>query len=272
MRLFNLAALFAALILATACTSPFGQTAAGPGPGAECDACAVAEVAPTAAPGGASAAAAATGGQRASNQPVQSDPGARGIYTPISRGAGDQTTDVTSSDKRSQAGAPSVNQGLVIPNAANANAVAPTNPLVASLEKEAQQYRTALALELSKGDMANEKRLEWLGGQLADTNARMNAALASSVSKTENVYNLQGARIVQSVANGSSSGERAPIDADTARAVGEPLAEGVKATMEGGANAAEVLEASKPTPLPPVAPNPLPLPPTGALPPVGEVK
>lgn len=268
------ATLFAVVLLATAllfsgCASPLGTTAQGPGPGGACDECAVAEVAPVGTPGGATAGAAAVGGQRASNQPNQSDPGARGIFTPISRGAGNQDVKVDTAEKRSQAGAPSVNQGLVIPNTASAIAGG-SNPLLSGLESRARSYRRALDAELAKGDLANPDRIATLERSLDSLDEKMTRAIAAIPAPAPTIYNLQGARIVQSVANGSSSGEHAPIDAETARAVGEPLAKGVEATMAGPGDAAEVLRAASAAPPPP--PLPVDGPPAGALPPIGEVK
>ncbi len=243
-----------AVLLAALLSLMLGACAATPagGPGSDCDTCAAEELAPVGAPGAATSGAGAKTGQTASNQPNQSDPGARGIITPISRGAGNQEVGIETADERSQAGAPSVNQGLVFPaNALATSKVVAPDPLVALLSKTAETYRAALERELRQPGGGDLSRISHYTDELAKVGQQMKAArlieaasIASAPTRAGDTYNFQGARIVQSVANGSSSGDRAPIDAATARAVGENLADGVRETMQADGEAVELLKAA----------------------------
>lgn len=226
--------------------------ASAPGPGSECDTCAVAEANPSASHGSTAnaAAATATGGQRASNQPTMTDTAAIRPFTTVGRGAGPTTATMTAQDERSQAGAPSVNQGLVIPNSAEAQAGGgASSPLMLELQAHAKDLRAQLALLLVDPMPGNEVKRDLVMEELRGTYRMMAEVSASTRGVTHNVYNFQGSRNVQSVANGSSSGDgMPPVSADVAREVGKPLAEGVASVME-----------SKPEPtpnlnLPPVAP------------------
>lgn len=206
--------------------------ATGPGPGASCDPCAEKEVgagADAAAPFAQAAAASAKGGQEASNQPVQADPGARGILTPVSRGAGDQTVNSSTNEARSQAGAPSVNQGLVLPTAADARTGGGVSPVVASLQAYIDDLRAALKMAMldpaSPPDRANQIMVA-----INDAVGQMAQAQASAQATTHNTYNLQGSVVTQTVANGSASGDgQNAIDPANAKAVAEGLPEVVKA-------------------------------------------
>lgn len=245
-RLTTAAAILVALIL-TGCSS---------GPGDDCDPCAAAE-AQASAPFGEAAAAAAKGGMTASNQPQQQDPGARQIHTPISRGAGDQNVTTATEESRSQAGAPSVNQGLVLPTEASASTGGGVSPVVASLQGYIDDLRTQLKLAIMQGDSELEQRLS---ANIDRAISQMAQAQASSKGVTNNTYNFDGARIVQSVANGSNSGDgQTAIDPAAATAIAEPLSKAAAATM-----AAEV--ESKTAPAGADAPSSPAVPPAPPLP------
>ncbi len=239
---YTILAVFAAFLLA-GCQS---------GPGAACDECATAEAGVAdVAPFGQAAAAAASGGQRASNQPMQMDPARINPHTAINRGAGPLTTNTNQRDARSQAGAPSVNQGLVLPTSAEANTGAGVPPAVQELQEYSRDLRAQLALAMANGD--GEARTALLA-EIRGVLNMMAEVSATNRASTTNNYNFNGARIVQSVANGSKSGD-APggaIDADGAKAVATPLAEAAKAVM-GAGEASDVPPAGDvPDPLAPV--------------------
>lgn len=245
------------LVLALCCLFPACSTT---GPGAACDPCATKEVesgADATAPFAQAAAASAKGGQEASNQPVQMDPGARGVFTPISRGAGSQTATNTTEESRSQAGAPSVNQGLVLPTAADARTGGGVSPVVASLQSYVDDLRAQLKMAMldptAPPDKAN-RIIEALNVAIS----QMAQAQSSAQAQVHNTYHLEGARIVQSVANGSNSGDgTTAIDPKAAAAVAGPTSEAVRATMA----------APEPAPMPaPAAPEARPEPPAGAAP------
>lgn len=232
-----------ALLAVLLCSTLIGCMSAGPG--AQCDPCAEAE-ASAAAPFGEAAAAAAKGGQTASNQPQQQDPGARQIHTPISRGAGDQSISTTTEEARSQAGAPSVNQGLVLPTTAGAHTGGGVSPVVASLQGYVDDLRTQLKLAIMQGNAEQEGRLI---AAIDRAISQMAQAQASSKGTVHNTYNLQGSVNTQTVANGSNSGDgQTAIDPRNAEAV----ANGLPKTVEAAARAAA---AAKPAP---AAPEPLP--------------
>jgi hypothetical protein len=236
------ALLLFALLFLCSCTTT--------GPGAACDPCATEEVnsgADATAPFAQAAAASAKGGQEASNQPVQSDPGARGVFTPISRGAGSQTATNNTEETRSQAGAPSVNQGLVLPTAADARTGGGVSPVVASLQLYMDDLRAQLKLAMldptAPPDKA-QKIIEAINAAIS----QMAQAQASSQAQVSNVYHLEGARIVQSVANGSNSGDgQTAIDPKAAEAIAVPTAAAVKATMAPSGDPSGVPPAGAPS-------------------------
>lgn len=228
--------LLAALVAATlaGCTSAARRD---PGPGAACDECAVAEASPTVTGEDAravSAAAAADGGQRAGSQPVQTDPGARGVNTVWNRGAGPNTNSPTTTETRSLAGAPAVNQGLILPNAASASAAIADNPAVKAILARLEILRVAWKEAVSRGDREGAKAI---ADQLDNAEGRLLAASASVAggASTTNVYDLRGARVSQIVANGSKSGDGpgGAISADTGRVVSDGAAKTVESTMAG---------------------------------------
>lgn len=253
MRYLHLSLLLCALLfLLPSCSTT--------GPGAACDPCAEKEVAAgsdATGPFAQAAAASAKGGQEASNQPVQSDPGARGVFTPISRGSGSQSATNTTTESRSQAGAPSVNQGLVLPTEASARTGGGVSPVVASLQAVVDDLRGQLKLAIMEGNADKEARLL---AALDRSIAQMAQAQASAQGQTTNTYHLEGAVITQTVANGSASGDgQNAIDPSNAKAVADGLPKVVEA-------AATAKAAAGPAPAP-AAPDPSPVPPSGALPP-----
>lgn len=223
-----LAALLAAFVL-PACAGFHGPRALNqPGPATDCS---VAPDEVPATPDAQSAAAAgARGGQEASNQPVQSDPGARGVHTTWNRGAGPVTANPVTTESRSQAGAPSVNQGLILPTSAFASAA--ESPAVKALLERAAVLRASLADAIKRNDSL---AIATLLGALDKIDERLITATAAAGGSTTNVYNLQGARVSQIVANGSKSGDGpgGAISPDTATAVGASADRVVGATMAG---------------------------------------
>ena len=199
-------------------------------PGPATDACSAPGEVPEAPEASSAAAAGARGGQEASNQPVQSDPGARGVNTVWNRGAGPNTNSPTTNETRSQAGAPSVNQGLILPTSAFANAA--ESPAVKALLARAETLRTALADAIRRNDAAT---ISVLMSGLAAIDDKLVAATAAAGGSTTNVYDLRGARVSQIVANGSKSGDGpgGAIAPDTAAAVGAAADKVVDATMRG---------------------------------------
>lgn len=228
--------LFALLVLALAL--PLSGCAAGgfhgpralnqPGPAT--DACSAPSEVPETPDAESAAAAGARGGQEASNQPVQSDPGARGVHTTWNRGAGPVTANPVTTETRSQAGAPSVNQGLILPTSAFANAA--ESPAVKALLARADSLRAALADAIKRNDSL---QIATLLGALDKIDERLVTATAAAGGSTTNVYDLRGARVSQIVANGSKSGDGpgGAIAPDTAAAVGAAADKVVDATMRG---------------------------------------
>lgn len=224
-----LAALFAAILPACSAAGFTGPRALNqPGPATDC-ATAANEV-PEAPEASSAAAAGARGGQEASNQPVQSDPGARGVNTTWNRGSGPNTNSPTTTETRSQAGAPSVNQGLILPTSAFANAA--ESPAVKALLARGETLRAALGDAIKRNDSLAIASITTALDRLDD---RLVAATAAAGGSTTNVYDLRGARVSQIVANGSKSGDGpgGSISPDTAAAVGSAADKVVDATMRG---------------------------------------
>lgn len=222
---FLILAALAALIL-PACAGP--RWANQPGPATDC---ATAENEVPEAPAAETAAVAgARGGQEASNQPVQSDPGARGVNTTWNRGSGPNTNSPTTTETRSQAGAPSVNQGLILPTSAFASAA--ESPAVKALLARGETLRAALSDAIKRNDAMAISTITTALDRLDD---RLVAATAAAGGSTTNVYDLRGARVSQIVANGSKSGDGpgGAIPPDTAAAVGAAADKVVDATMRG---------------------------------------
>jgi len=219
-------------------------------PGPSTDACGAPNEVPDTPEAAAAAAAGARGGQEASNQPVQSDPGARGVNTVWNRGSGPNTNSPTTTESRSQAGAPSVNQGLILPTSAFASAA--ESPAVKALLARGETLRAALADAIKRNDAMAIASITTALDRLDD---RLVAATAAAGSPTTNVYDLRGARVSQIVANGSKSGD-APggaIAPDTASAVGAAADRVVDATMRG---TPETIPAGPPTGAPGAPPAP----------------
>lgn len=199
-------------------------------PGPATDACSAPGEVPEAPEASSAAAAGARGGQEASNQPVQSDPGARGTHVTWNRGAGPVTANPVTTESRSQAGAPSVNQGLILPTSAFASAA--ESPAVKALLERAAVLRASLSDAIKRNDSL---AIATLLGALDKIDERLITATAAAGGSTTNVYNLQGARVSQIVANGSKSGDGpgGAIAPDTAAAVGAAADKVVDATMRG---------------------------------------
>lgn len=235
-------------VLAMAAAALGGCASQKSGPGVECDQCALSETSPSAlAPGGVAQVASAEGGQRASNQPTQMDPGARGVHTVLSRGTGANTDSSTTTETRSQAGAPSVNQGLILPTAAeNGGGSGASNEAA----KTVAAIREMLRLEYAtKGPGPGT---EALFKQLAD--AQLALAAAEQGARPQITYNLQNAVSTQTVANGSKSG-----GGDNQDAVQVPKSTSLTRTIKApGAAAVEQPEPAAPAPAPPAPPVPAP--------------
>lgn len=256
-RFLALAAALAAFVL-PACTGALPSRYLGQnGPGSAAD-CAPGEVPQSPAdPAAPRVTAGADGGQKASSQPIQQDPGVRGVNTTWNRGSGPNTNSPTTTESRSQAGAPAVNQGLVIPTAASASANAADNPAVQAISARLSALRDAYATALSRGqtDVAREIAL-----QMDAAEARLIAAsVASGGGSVVNNYNFQNSRNSQIVANGSKSGDgpAGAIDAGTAAAVGKAADSAVRSTMNAPAE-----PLPPPTPATPAgSPDAAPVPP-----------
>lgn len=229
---------------------------ASSGPGVACSPCEqTGAVAQANEPGAQAAAAAARGGQEASNNPQQGDHVPLKPLTVVSSGSGAATVNPTQTDTRSQAGAPSVNQGLVLPASADARTGGGVSPVVASLQAYIDDLRASLKMAMldptAPPDKANRimDAINAAVGQMAQ-------AQASAQASTHNTFNLQGAVVTQTVANGSASGDgQQAIDPANAKALAEGLPETVKAA--GAARA-------------PLAPSPVPaVPETPSAPPAG---
>lgn len=228
-RLVSLLAALLAVVMLPACAGLTGPRALNqPGPATDCS------VAPDEVPetpdASSAAAAGARGGQEASNQPVQSDPGARGVHTTWNRGAGPVTANPVTTESRSQAGAPSVNQGLILPTSAFASAA--ESPAVKALLERAAVLRASLSDAIKRNDSL---AIATLLGALDKIDERLITATAAAGGSTTNVYDLRGARVSQIVANGSKSGDGpgGAIAPDTAAAVGAAADKVVDATMRG---------------------------------------
>ena len=228
------------------------------GPGNNCTPCeAIPAATATAAPFGEATAAAAKGGQEASNQPQQQDPARINPNTMASSGSGAATWTKQDSETRSQAGAPSVNQGLLLPTSADARAGGGggVSPLLASLQRQQDVLLSLLEKEYGN-PMADPVRRVELQKSLDSLNALMAQAQASSNGLTtiNNTYNLQNSRNVQTVANGSNSGDgQTAIDPAVAREIAGPTAETAKAALNGPATP-ESPESPEPV-APPVSPS-----------------
>lgn len=121
MRL-RLASTFGALLAAlafSACSSALGSTAAA-GPGKDCDSCARAEVAP-ATDGAQEAAAAARGGQEASQAPFAKDTARIHPLTAVGRGSGPNSVSSADSEERHVVSGGAQNCGINIPTTAEAS-------------------------------------------------------------------------------------------------------------------------------------------------------
>lgn len=239
-----------------------GAGRTGPAGEGSCDQCALQEVAPAATAqdaATAAAAASARGGQEASNQPVMTDTVRLQPATVWNRGAGPNTNAPVSTDVRSQAGAPSVNQGLILPTSASAHAAIGDNPGVRAIVLRLEDLRAAWREAVSKGNVPLAAQLD----QAIDaTSARLLAAsTGASSGTTYNVYDLRGSTNIQTVGNGSRSGD-GPAGAMQPEAIGA-----------FGTGAAGVVESATKNrgAIPPGPPSGLPAPAEPAAPAAPEV-
>lgn len=254
-----LAACLAALFV-PGCASgirPTGRT--GPAGEGGCDACSLQETAPAAtardAADVAAASAAARGGQEASNQPVMTDTVRLQPATVWNRGAGPNTNSPVSTDVRSQAGAPSVNQGLILPTSASAHAAIGDNPGVRAIVLRLEDLRAAWREAVSKGNVTLAAQLDQ---QIEATSARLLAAsTGASSGTTYNVYDLRGSTNIQTVGNGSRSGD-GPAGAMQPEAIGA-FGTGAAGVVESATKNRGAIPPGPPSGLP-VTPEPTPAP------------
>lgn len=188
-------------------------------------------------------AAQARGGQEASNQPVQSDPGARGIQTTWARG-GPATNSSSTTESRSQAGAPSVNQGLILPTEASVGGGG--SPAVVQAAENVKMYRLQMQVALADPNTPAAK-IDAISKMLSD--AQVALATAESGSRPVVNFNLQNSTNTQTVANGSRSG------GDGADSVGTAAARAARAPGGGTAVSPEPPPAPAPAPAPTSAPT-----------------
>ena len=146
--------------------------------------------------------ASAEGGQRNTYQPTQDDPGARNINTVWARG-GPASSTPTSTDTKSQATGPAVNQGLILPTSATNGANPADNPAVAAITARLAMLRAQYATALSHGqpDLAAS-----IATQMDGAEARLTAAVSASVGEVTNNFNFQNSVNTQTVGAGSHSG------------------------------------------------------------------
>lgn len=199
------AALALLALFFTACTMPGAGVGAGRtrGPAVD-DTSACGEVPPIpSVPDGAAAAATAEGGQRASNQPVQMDPARIQPQTVWNRGAGPNTNSPTTSETRQLAGAPSVNQGLILPTSADARASAADNPAVAAITARLESLRRAYQQALDRGQA---EAAAAISKSMDEAEVRLVSAVGAAAGTTSNTYNLQNSVNTQTVANGATAG------------------------------------------------------------------
>lgn len=220
----------AAAAMLSACSSLNPTRSLGTGPGASCDTCATTEVAPALPPGtsGTLEAASARNGQDASSQPVQTDPARIAPTTTLNRGSGPNVNAGVAQENRSQAGAPAVNQGLVFPASAMTSTDSPARAVVDSIQLTLRQL-----LEEHKAATDPSAKAQ-LWAAINTTMDRLAQATATA-GHGGDTYNLQGARIVQVVANGSKSGD-APgtaIDPENAKNIGAAAGDMVRNVLTG---------------------------------------
>lgn len=204
-----LALALAAVFVPGCASGPRALGRTGPAGEGSCDRCALQETAPTVtaqdAASVAAASAAARGGQEASNQPVMSDTARLQPATVWNRGSGPNSNSTASTDVRSQAGAPSVNQGLILPTSASAHAAVADNPGVKALVARLEDLRAAWRDAVKAG---NQQLAASIDASIGAAEARLLAASTGASSGTTwNVYDLRGSTNIQTVGNGSRSGD-----------------------------------------------------------------
>lgn len=170
------------IVLALACALLAGCTS---GPGSDCDTCATNE-AEAYAPNGNAAAAAATGGQEASNAPFVKDTVSPRSAVTIARGAGSATSSSADMEHRAVSSGGAQNLALMNPATAQANAGG-KSPSVAAAERVVNALLAQLTLQAARGEDTT-KTLE----SLAAAQERLATAEAGSRANITHNYNMGG--------------------------------------------------------------------------------
>lgn len=184
------------------------------GAGSQQDPCGLAEV-KASAPGGTAQAQQQSlqSGQRASNQPVQSDPAKWSPATVWGGGAGAVSAENTWAEDRAQAGAPSSNMMLVQPASQDQSqqAVGGCHPQIYSLDRQLKAANMRLSVALSKGDMTAAEHEYKL---IADLNDRYAQATLSTAKNVTIHYDFANAYITQGMSSASTASGK-PGSAET---------------------------------------------------------
>lgn len=243
---YGMAALVAVALVMSACASK--------GAGQTQDPCGLAQV-QEAAPAGMTqqAASQAQGGQRASNQPVMSDPTRWTPATTWGGGAGAVSATNEWWDDRAMSGAPATTQALQANTDSEAlNVSNGVHPLISSIQEEIKKTSARLDVATATGNLTlADKYREDLAG-LID---KMSAA-ASSTAKTTNItYDYNGAYITMGVSSSSTASGR-PGGASTSGDGTETSAPTAKELAERAGAPAEPDSPPNPEPVAPVVPVP----------------
>jgi hypothetical protein len=123
--------------------------------------------------------------------------------------------------------------------------------VVASLQAYMDDLRASLKLALLDPSTP-PSRVSEIMAQINTVAGQMAQAQASAQATTHNTYNLQGAVVTQTVANGSASGDgQNAIDPANAKAVAEGLPQVVRAAAEAKGAAGPVADSPAPAPVEP---------------------
>ena len=186
MRYMAIGAILALALLLAACRTT-------PGAGATQDPCGLATV-KASTPGGGTAQAqsqALESGQKASNQPVQTDPAKWTPFTTWGGGAGAVEASNTVVEERSQAGAPSSNMLLIQPATQEQSQYAGgggTHPQLRSLDMQLKAANMRLSAAASRGDTTTAEKEYALIEQLNEAYAKATISTAKNVTVN---YNFQ---------------------------------------------------------------------------------
>jgi len=216
------------LILMLALVALAGCTTAGPGQ--ECDTCAVAETQPVG-PTGQAAAAAASGGQDASQQPYNRDTARLNPFTTVGRGAGATTSNADTKEVRELASGGATNISFVPSVAATASNSGGGSipPVVLELRETIQDLRARARQAQAMGDTAEVTRLDRL---IQDTLASLMTATADTAKTTNIYYNWQNSRNNMTGVSSSKTG-RQPDDPETIKSLAGAQAETSKSLFSG---------------------------------------